>query len=156
MALLIIIRGPPGSGKTEVGNALKRRLKLETQTVQLDEIRPGAFDDNVSAVLDEEYVVGEMHYGNSHTTKPIWLDEFTEKGFTIISAVLQIKFETCIIRAVGRPLGSLYPLDAINEYFLFYAKYKQIFISETGIKEICIECDNRSAEQIAEELLNRQ
>ncbi|MGC2575240.1 MAG: hypothetical protein WA364_27355 [Candidatus Nitrosopolaris sp.] len=154
MALLIIIRGPPGSGKTEVGNALKRRLKLENQTLQLDEIMPDVFDKNVSAVLDEEYIVGEMHYGNSHTTKPIWLDKFTEKGFTIISAVLQIKFETCIIRAVGRPVKPLDPFDAINQYFLFYSKYKQIFISYTGIKEICIECDNRSAEQIADEILN--
>jgi hypothetical protein len=154
MALLVIIRGPPGSGKTEVGNALKHRLKLNNQTLQLDEINPKRFDENISAVLHEEYVIGEMHYGNSHTTKPIWLKKFIEKEFRIISVVLQIKFETCIIRAIGRPEGSLIPLDAIKQYFLFYAKYKQIFISESGIKEICIECDNKNAEQIADEIRN--
>ncbi len=50
---------------------------------------------------------------------------------------------------IYRPLS---PFDAINQYFLFYAKHKQIFISKTGIEEKYIECDNKTAEQIAEEV----
>jgi shikimate kinase len=102
MALLIIIRGSPGSGKTEIGKSLRNRLNLN-QTLQLDEIRPDNFEDNISTVLGHEYVVGEMHYGNHHTTEPSqWLDRFTRRDFKIISVVLQVRFETCVKKAVGR------------------------------------------------------
>jgi thymidylate kinase len=152
MAFLIIIRGPPGSGKTEIGNCLRNRLNL-SHTLQLDETRPDIFEDNISTVLGHEYVVGEMHYGNDHTTEPSrWLDRFTARDFKIISVVLQVRFETCVKRAVSRAKDPFSPLEAINQYFLFYAKYMQIFRSKTRVQEIYIDCENKSPEQIADDI----
>ena len=154
MALLIILRGPPGSGKTEIGNSLRDRLYLN-HTFQLDETRADNFENNISTVLDHEYVVGEMHYGDDHTTEPDrWIGRFSARGFNIISVVLQVGFETCVNRAVGRSKDPYCPLEAIKQYFLFHAKYLQIFRSKTKLQEISVDSESKNPEQIVDEILS--
>jgi hypothetical protein len=47
------------------------------------------------------------------------------------------------------------PLEAINQYFLFYARYMQIFRSKSvGVQEISVDCENKKPEQIVDEIFD--
>jgi hypothetical protein len=45
-------------------------IKKEDVLLALGEIRQHKFNENISRVLGQDMVIGEMHYGNSHTTEP--------------------------------------------------------------------------------------
>ena len=84
MRRLVILRGPQCSGKTEISEELKERL---------DE----RFKYSLNEALNKKYnyIVGELNYGDSHTTDPMrtWLQRFKDKDFqtTIVSCVLYHK-----------------------------------------------------------------
>jgi len=156
MPYFIILRGPPGSGKTYLANYMMSHLNIrrEDSLLNLDEVRPYKFDENISRVLKHDIVIGEMHFGNSHTTEPRkWLEKF-EKRYKILSVVLIVGFEDCIKRAVGRDEYPLDTFDAINQYFQFYTKYQKIFNSKAQVKEIQLNCEDKTLQQLQEEILN--
>jgi hypothetical protein len=94
-----------------------------------------------------------MHYGNSHTTEPRqWIENFDEK-YKILSVVLIVGFEECVKRAVSRDEQPHEPLDAIKQYFLFYARYQNIFKSKAQVKEIQVNCKDKNPQQIGDEIL---
>lgn len=65
MRYLIILRGPPGVGKTTVSRHIINRLEPGKAVIlYLDKIEE--FDLNVQQALSKEYVVGELFFGNSH------------------------------------------------------------------------------------------
>jgi len=103
MPFLIILRGPPGSGKTEVANYIlsKLRIKREDCLLDLDQIKQHEFNENILRVLKQDIIIGEMHYGNGHTTEPRVRIEKFEKKHKILSFVLIVSFEECVKRAVG-------------------------------------------------------
>jgi len=78
MGYLIILRGPPGVGKTTVSRHIIKRLgPNKTDILYLDKIE--GFDLNVQKALDSEYVIGELFFGDSHTTRPEqWLNKFAD------------------------------------------------------------------------------
>ena len=65
--LLIILRGPAGSGKSEVCEGLKNKIKehksIESCFLNLDEIDSKKFESNMLMVLECECVIGEMFSG---------------------------------------------------------------------------------------------
>ena len=101
MRYLIILRGPPGVGKTTVSRHIINRLGPNKAVIlYLDKIEE--FDLNVQKALSKEYVVGELFFGDSHTTRPEqWLSKFN--GYSKISFILQIPFDVCYHRAKTRP-----------------------------------------------------
>jgi hypothetical protein len=97
----------------------------------------------VSLALDKEFVVGEMHFGNTHTTEPeMWIRRFKEKDYKMLSVVLKVCFDACV--SICREEHPLTPTDAINQFNLFYQKYQNIFAHKTKVKEICVNNENKS------------
>ena len=81
---LIILRGPAGSGKTTICNAMVEVLGAYHSNI-LDLDITGSqeykFERNLRNCLSSEYVIGMMFYGNSHTTEPSkWIEKFQERG----------------------------------------------------------------------------
>jgi len=103
--ILIILRGPIGSGKSEVGQYLREKLK---GSAKLDfDINANREVSSLDEVLGKEYVVGELYDGGSHTTDPQWINKFKERGYDILSVILDTKIETCIYTVnVKRGVGS--------------------------------------------------
>ena len=89
-----------------------------------------------------------MHYGNSHTTEPRqWIEKF-DKKYKMLSVVLSVAFEECIKRAVGRNEHPLEVFDALHQYFLFYAKYQNIFKSKAQVEEIQVDSKDNNPQQV--------
>ena len=109
-------------------------ISRDNTFLNLDEVIQDKFNENISRALKHDIIIGEMHYGDSHTTEPRqWIEKF-DKKYKILSVVLIVGFEECVKRAVSRKEHSLQPLDAINQYFLFYAKYQNTFKSKAQNK----------------------
>ena len=70
MRVLIILRGPPGSGMSEVAKALKESAgNSNYELLDLDQTIEDKFESNMIVALDKEFVVGEMHFGDGHTDR---------------------------------------------------------------------------------------
>ena len=99
---LIILRGPAGSGKTTICNAMVEVLGAYHSNI-LDLDITGSqeykFERNLRNCLSSEYIIGMMFYGNSHTTEPSkWIEKFQERGYKILSIILYTSKETCFNR----------------------------------------------------------
>jgi dephospho-CoA kinase len=66
--ILIILRGPMGSGKSEVGRYLREKLKGSAK-LDLD-INANGEVSSLDEVLGKEYVTDELYDGGSYTTDP--------------------------------------------------------------------------------------
>jgi thymidylate kinase len=142
MRYLIILRGPPGIGKSTVAEHIKNRLGAnKTFILYLDRIEE--FDTNVQKALRNEYVIAELFFGNSRTTRPeLWLNKFTD--YAKISFVMDASFETCFERAKNRPE---YLDRSEEEYKVLYYGFKflclfKVFNQYGAIKEKCIKAQN--------------
>lgn len=111
--ILLILRGSAGSGKSEVWEKLKNKIKehksIESCFLNLDEIDPEKFESNMKEALECECVIGEMFSGedkkspgNGHTTNPeTWINRFKDKHYNIFSFILKASKETCHQRCVN-------------------------------------------------------
>ena len=124
MKYIVILRGPQCSGKTEISAKLKERLdeikhKNVTFLLKLDEINNERFEYILNEALKKRYsyIVGELNYGNSHTTDPFitWLHHFKDKDYQIVSIVLEARKETRLQRCKNDPKRN--PFDKIDEVF---------------------------------------
>ena len=126
MKYLVILRGPHCSGKTEVSEKLKERLdetkhKNVTYLLKLDEINNGRFEYFLNEALKKKHnYVGELDYGDSHTTDPIrtWLQRFKDKEYQIVTIVLEARKEIRLQRCRKDPKRN--PFDKIDEMFFNY------------------------------------
>ena len=94
LACLIILRGQQCSGKTEVSQRLRETLgekqKKQTYLLKLNEINTQRFKKALNESLDKKYkyVIGELNYGDSHSTDPrTWLQHFKQRHYQIVSFV---------------------------------------------------------------------
>jgi hypothetical protein len=92
LACLIILRGPQCSGKTEVSQRLSDTLgEKRTYLLKLNEINTERFKKALNEASDKgyKYVIGELNYGDSHSTDPrTWLQHFKDRHYQIVSFVL--------------------------------------------------------------------
>ncbi len=164
MACLIILRGPQCSGKTEVSQSLRETLdkkhKKQTYLLKLNEINTERFKKALNEALDKryKYVVGELNYGDSHTTDPrIWLQRFKDKHYQIISFVLVGGKQVRLQRCKNDPKRS--PFDKIDESFFNHDsesferhEHDRIFYKKSGLREITLNTENKSPSQLANEI----
>jgi AAA domain len=162
---LLILRGPQCSGKTEISEKLKERLnrierKKQTCLLRLDEINTDRFEYALNEALKQKYkyVIGELNYGDSHTTDPIrtWIVRFKDKGFKILSFVLEARKEVRLARCKNDPKRS--PFDKIDEAFFnfdseTFESSQHIFQQKSGIHEIVLNTENKSSSQVTDEIL---
>ena len=87
-----------GSGKTKVGLYLLEALE---DSALLDrDLNANGPIQSIDESLGKKNVIGELFYGNSHTTDPQWIKAFQERDYKILSAILNTKLETCINRVL--------------------------------------------------------
>ena len=162
---LIILRGPAGSGKTTICNAMVEVLGAYHSNI-LDLDITGSqeykFERNLRNCLSSEYVIGMMFYGNSHTTEPSkWIEKFQERGYKILSIILYTSKETCFNRCREDNSTGRHPInkdkDRIYKYYdEFYAREKvNPFAEAAGIIETTVNTENKSPERIAHEILEK-
>lgn len=156
MGYLIILRGPAGAGKTTVSKRLIQTLgKDKTYSLDLDITldKESEFNENLIKTLGYENVIGMMFWGLKHTESPQqWLARFKDKGYIILSVILYASLETLIQRVQNR--GYDYKDAAeIGHCFSEFEKIKNVFANRAGVKEIIVNTDNMSLEDVVNEIL---
>jgi shikimate kinase len=140
MACLIILRGPTGSGKSAVGKYLRRKL---VESVELDlDLNANGEVVLLNEVLGKENVVAELNDGGSHTTDPTWISKFKEKGYNILSVILNNTFETCAFRVLVIRKDNVSNDKVKSDYDKFHEILKPIFKVNAGILEISVDSDD--------------
>ena len=88
--------------------------KNNYELLDLDQTIDDRFESNMAVALDKEFVVGEMHFGDGHTTEPeMWIRRFREKDYKMLSVVLKVCFDTCVKRPTCR---EKHPLTTTDYY----------------------------------------
>jgi thymidylate kinase len=157
MGCLIILRGTMGVGKSSVRDYLMTKLgRDKTVFLNLDEVVASRFDPNITQALSSENVVGEMFYGNSHTDNPeSWIRAFKDRKFNILSAVLSASYSVGLKRFMDSEVHKVFNKSETfyrDRYSIFQSK-QDIFAKKAGVREVVIDTDKLSVEQIGEEIL---
>jgi thymidylate kinase len=162
--LLIILRGPAGSGKTTVSKGLKNKIKeqrsIDPYLLNLDEIREVVFERYMREALEHECVIAEMFYGNEHTTKPeFWINRFKEKHYNIFSFILKASKENCHERCKNdknndRSTSNRIQNQNYYNHGRFYNNREFIeFALRAKICEYTIDTETRSINEIEDNIL---
>ena len=158
MNRLIILRGPMGSGKTCVRTSLVDLLGKDNACIlDLDITEQDKFNQNLKECLRYETAIGEMFYGNSHTTNPDhWLSEFRNQDYRILSVILHATKELCFSRCKsdpGRPHINKQREIVFKNHDDFYLRERESPFQKANVQEIKIETENTSPIQIAKDIL---
>ena len=157
--ILIILRGPAGSGKSEVCCELRKKIEREKSIksyfFNLDEICHEKFENYVKEALKSKYVIGEMFSGNGHTSNPKpWINKFTDKDYKIFSFILKVSLDTCLQRCRSdkkNKRDSVYQNgDQLNkDYYKFY-NYPEFgnFANNAIIIEETIDSETKSIQEV--------
>ena len=167
--ILIISRGPAGSGKSEVWEKLKNKIKehksIESCFLNLDEIDPEKFESNMKEALECECVISEMFSGedkkspgNGHTTNPeTWIDRFKDKNYNIFSFILKASVDTCLQRCKNdenKNRSEKYEKEHNlheDNHWLFYKDLQSVdFAKNAGIPEEIIDTETKSIPEVVD------
>lgn len=158
---LIILRGVPGAGKTQVAKVILGRIGEKAVRWNLDDYAPdpeqGAFDAKIKQMVGKTYIVGELYSGRKHTSDPTyWIDHF-KGGYSITSFVLQVSEPKGYANACDSRHTSWHPETRTvydNSYNRFQEHLKNnTFASKAGIKEVFIDAEDGNWERLASEVL---
>ena len=125
--------------------------KEQTFLLKLDEINAERLEYSLSEALNKKYnyIVGELNYGDSHSTDPMrtWLQRFKDKDYHIDSIVLETRKELRLHRCRNDPKRS--PFDKIDEILFNHdseifesLQQEGVFQKESGIHEIILNTEN--------------
>jgi predicted ABC-type ATPase len=162
---LIILRGPAGSGKTSVCDAIMQKIgKKNSCKLDLDITYPqeDKFKKNLMNCLSSDNVIGMMFCGNSHTNDPLkWITKFREKDYRILSVILYASKETCFNRCRSDNNTGRHPINKekgrINKYYdeFYERENNRSFAEAAGIVGVTVNTENKSPEIIAHEILEK-
>lgn len=89
---LIILRGPPGVGKSTIADQLRTAVGEGATTLDLDVLGP-AFS-GFGTALQSNFVIAHVFSGQDRTRMPnTWIDQFRNTGFRIASVRLDIALD---------------------------------------------------------------
>jgi thymidylate kinase len=118
------------------------------------------FNDNLRNCLTFDYVIGMMFYGNSHTEQPEkWISNFKDRNYRILSVVLHANIDTCYERCKNDNDPERHPINRQKEqcnkyYYEFEQRQKEDnFRRKAGVEEIIVDCENKTQEQVGDEIL---
>lgn len=89
---LVILRGPPGVGKSTIAGRLAVAVREGATTLDLDVLGPAfvGFD----SALQSTFVIAHIYSGRDRTRTPNdWVDQFRAAGFRVASVILDIGLE---------------------------------------------------------------
>jgi shikimate kinase len=152
---LILLRGPAGVGKSAIRKHLRRQFERlfgvgRVCLLDLDQVNSDRFEENMKQALTSTCVLGEMFYGNSHTTHPhSWMDRL--KGYQRVSFVLEASAQPCFRRIVHRYEDPHYPnLDSYKErVYEAHVKERNEFPKKAGIVEHRMDTEKSTEEETA-------
>lgn len=141
-----------GAGKSKVGKYLAKALD-DSFLLDLD-LNANCLIEGLNEALGHKNVVAELYHGNSHTTDPKWIKVVQERGYTVLSVILNASLETHVRRLMKRP-DNRNRDDIEHHYNKFHFELKSIFKARAGIEEITIDTDKKEIEQIRDEIFKR-
>lgn len=163
--LLIILRGPAGSGKSEVCCELQKGIENEKSMrscfLNLDQTCHDEFENNMKKALKFKYVVGEMFSGNGHTTNPKpWIDRFKDKNYNIFSFILKASVDTCLkrCRKDNRKRDCAYQTGDQHDkdHYKFYNCPEFVnFAKNAGIQEETINTETKLIKDVVEIIFSK-
>ena len=104
-------------------------------------------------VLGKQNVISELYDDGSHTTNPTWVNRFREKGYDILSVVLETSLETCLYRVLKLRKDN-YSEDVVKvHHYHFHQALKPIFKQKSGINEISVDTCCKQLHEIGDEIL---
>jgi hypothetical protein len=95
-----------------------------------------------------------LNDGGSHTTDPTWISKFKEKGYNILSVILNNTFETCAFRVLVIRKDNVSNDKVKSDYDKFHEILKPIFKVNAGILEISVDSDDIDVCEIGDRILN--
>ena len=157
---LVVLRGPPTAGKTEVEGALERMLGPEDCFfLRLDTVERNLPPNTYADSMAKRYVLAEIYSGQEHLYTPlIWMDRYKQEGREILSVCLDLDFRTGLTREQQRinegrdASGGL--SNWIGMFFRFYTDPDMTkFATRAGIREIRIDMRGKDVDAVAREIL---
>ena len=140
-----------GSGKTKIGEYLRGKL-AESAKLDLD-VNANSDILSLDDVLGKQNVISELYDGGSHTTNPTWVNRFIEKGYDILSMILEASLETCLYRVLKLRKDN-YSEDVVKaHYYHSHQALKPIFKQKSGINEISVYTCCKQPYEIGDEIL---
>ena len=104
--------------------------------------------------MNYKHIIGMLFWGDSHTENPnSWIIDFKNKGYTIISVILNASLQTLIQRVQERG-HSQKSREEMSQHFEEFNKIRDIFASQAGIREVSIDTEGKNPTKVAEEILN--
>lgn len=140
-----------GSGKSAIGLYLREVLE---DSILLDvDLNANGPVQHINEALGRRNVVTELYHGNSHTTNPKWIKEFQNRGYVILSVILNASLETHVNRLAKRSDNR--NKDEIEyHYRKFHDELKFNFSARAEIEEISIDTSKMKIQEIGEQILN--
>lgn len=159
--ILIILRGPAGSGKSEVYKGLKDKISIDSCFLNLDQTSK-TFESNLKEALESEYVIGEMFSGNGHTTNPeTWIGGFKKKKYHITSFILKASVDICLQRCrndkkKNRDKRYEERDQHVKDHDLFYKDPKFVnFANNADISEETIDTETKSIQEVVDTIYSK-
>ena len=140
-----------GSGKSTISQYLRQVLQdSEGLDLDLDANR----EVNLDNALGREYVVAEMYDGGSHTSDPEWVAEFKDRGYNILSVILDATVETHIFRVLHRTMNQNTEHSVRHHYEIFHERLRTIFSNRAKVKEIALSTEDKKPEEVGQKILD--
>jgi hypothetical protein len=158
---MIILRGVPGSGKTQIALSIVRKLSDEGVRKDLGAFAPDneqpQFEALIEDALNYRYVVVELYSGKKHSSEPLlWLGKFKEM-YVIRSFVLSVSEQKGFSRC-SEPRHTSWNDPTPEQYHEAYQKFasrqdRKEFTSKTGLIETVVETEDGDWERISSQIL---
>lgn len=157
---LIILRGPPTAGKTEVECALEKILgPPDCFFLRLDkaesDLPPNTYTDSMA----KRYVLAEIYSGREHLYTPLmWMDRYKQQGRKILSVCLDLDFRTGMVREQQRINEGKDASGGLNNWIVLFFRFytdpdMTKFAERAGVRETRVDTRGKDPAAIAREIL---
>jgi broad-specificity NMP kinase len=112
------------------------------------------FMKDLQESLNHKHVIGMMFWGGIHTEDPdSWIIDFKNRNYTILSVILNASLQTLIRRVEERCYNHKSPQE-MKQRSEEFNKIRNVFASKAGVKEISVDTEGKSPDNVADEILS--